>query len=149
MVLWYYGTMVLWYYGTMVLWYYGTMVLWYYGTMVLWYYGTMQLVKRRRKRKHVAWRKTKSSVPCACGASLQPTLPMTEFGSKHVQFKAQILEMLRTVASPGTFGYHDRRFFCKCTEVTDNSCARLPGVNISEVPNSAVGQPRNSYIPPT
>ena len=25
---------------------------------------------------------------------------------------------------------------------------RLPGVKISEVPNSAVGQPRNSYIPP-
>ena len=36
-----------------------------------------QLVKRRRKRKHAAWQKTKSSVPCACGASLQPTLPMT------------------------------------------------------------------------
>ena len=31
--------------------------------------------------------------------------------------------MLRTVASPGTYGCHDRRFFCKCTEVTDNSCA--------------------------
>ena len=27
--------------------------------------------------------------------------------------------MLRTVASPGTFGCHDRRFFHKCTEVTD------------------------------
>ena len=25
---------------------------------------------------------------------------------------------------------------------------RLPGVNISEVPNSAVGRPRNSHIPP-
>ena len=36
-----------------------------------------QLVKRRRKRKHAAWQKTKSSVPCACGARLQPTLPMT------------------------------------------------------------------------
>ena len=29
------------------------------------------------------------------------------------------LEMLRTVASPGTFGCCDRRFFYKCTEVTD------------------------------
>ena len=27
--------------------------------------------------------------------------------------------MLRTVASPGTFGCHDRRFFYRCTEVTD------------------------------
>ena len=29
--------------------------------------------------------------------------------------------MLRTVASPGTFGCHDRRFFHKCTEVTDKA----------------------------
>ena len=127
MVLWYYGTMVLWYYGTMVLWYYGTMVLWYYGTMVLWYYGTMVLcnwssAEGKGSMQH-GETETKSSVPCACGSSLQPTLPMTEFGSKNVQFKSQILEMLRTVASPGTFGYHDHRFFCKCTEVTDNSCA--------------------------
>ena len=28
-------------------------------------------------------------------------------------------EMLRTVASPGTFGCHDRLFFYRCTEVTD------------------------------
>ena len=27
--------------------------------------------------------------------------------------------MLRTVASPGTFGCHDRLFFYRCTEVTD------------------------------
>ena len=27
--------------------------------------------------------------------------------------------MLGTVASPGTFGCHDRRFFYRCTEVTD------------------------------
>ena len=30
-----------------------------------------------------------------------------------------IFEMLRTVASPGTFGCCDRRLFYKCTEVTD------------------------------
>ena len=29
--------------------------------------------------------------------------------------------MLRTVASPGTFGCHDCRFFHKCTEVTDKA----------------------------
>ena len=36
-----------------------------------------QLVKRRRKRKHAAWRNKKSSVPCACGAILPTHLPMT------------------------------------------------------------------------
>ena len=30
-------------------------------------------------------------------------------------------QMLRTVASPGTFGCHDCRFFHKCTEVTDKA----------------------------
>ena len=30
-------------------------------------------------------------------------------------------QMLRTVASPGTFGCHDCRFFHKCTEVTDEA----------------------------
>ena len=29
--------------------------------------------------------------------------------------------MLRTVASPGTFGCHDCRSFHKCTEVTDKA----------------------------
>ena len=29
--------------------------------------------------------------------------------------------MLRTMASPGTFGCHDCRFFHKCTEVTDKA----------------------------
>ena len=34
-----------------------------------------ELVKRRRKRKHAAWRKNKSSVPCACGAACSPPFP--------------------------------------------------------------------------
>ena len=46
----------------------------------------------------------KSSVPCACGASLQCTLPMTWCNFKRIFF-----EMLRTVASPETFVFRKIR----------------------------------------
>ena len=51
---------------------------------------------------------------------------------KVCNFEQHFFEMLRTVASLGTFGCHDRRFFCKCTEVTDNSYTTRAGAILSQ-----------------
>ena len=61
--------------------------------------------------------KKKSCVPCACGAS-----------SSHQRSSIlweHFLKMLRTVASPGTFGYHDRCLLIRRLTPT-TACGRPP-----------------------
>ena len=64
------------------------------------------------------WKKKKGCVPCACGAS-----------SSHHQRSSilweHFLKMLRTEASPGTFGYHDLCLLIRRLTPT-TACGRPP-----------------------